>query len=45
MQGKLIAVAYTRVHIETSCLWAEIVNKNRLISVRLVSEEDKSIQF
>ena len=25
-------------------LWAEFVNKNRCISVRLVSEEDKSIQ-
>ena len=30
-------------HIETSSLWAEFVNKNRCISVRLVSEEDKSI--
>ena len=37
MQGKLITVAYT--------LWAEFVNKNRCISVRLVSEEDKSIEF
>ena len=26
------------VHIETSSLWAEFVNKNRCISVRLVSE-------
>ena len=33
------------VHIETSSLWAEFVNKNRCISVRLVSEEDKSIEF
>ena len=45
MQGKLIAVAYTRVHIETSSLWAEFVNKNRCITVRLVSEEVKSIKF
>ena len=29
--------------VETSSLWAEFVNKNRCISVRLVSEEDKSI--
>ena len=41
MQGKLIAV----VHIETSSFWAEFVNKNRCISVRLVSEEVKSIKF
>ena len=46
MQGKLIAVAQTLcVHIETSSLWAEFVNKNRCISVLLVSEEDKSIKF
>ena len=32
-------------HIETSSLWAEFVNKNRCISVRLVSEEVKSIKF
>ena len=32
------------VHIETSSLWAEFVNKNRGISVPLV-EEDKSIEF
>ena len=40
MQGKLIAVVYCIlcVHIETSSLWAEFVNKNRCISVRLVSE-------
>ena len=31
------------VHIETSSLWAEFLNKNRCISVRFVSEEDKSI--
>ena len=31
------------VHIETSSLLAEFVNKNRCISIRLVSEEDKSI--
>ena len=40
MKGKLIAVA---VHIKTSSLWAEFVNKKRCISVRLVSEEEKSI--
>ena len=46
MQGKLIAVVYTlHVHIETSSLLAEFVNKNRCISVRLVSEEVKSIKF
>ena len=44
MQGKLIAVVYC-VHIETSSLWAEFVDKNRCISVRLVSEEHTSIQF
>ena len=33
------------VHIETSSLWAEFVNKNRCISVRLVFEEVKSIKF
>ena len=33
------------VHIETSSLWAEFVNKNRCNSVRLVSEEVKSIKF
>ena len=33
------------VHIETSSLWAEFVNKNRCISVRLISEDDKSIKF
>ena len=30
-------------HIETSSLWVEFVNKNRCISVRLVSVEVKSI--
>ena len=30
-------------YIETSSLWAEFVIKNRCISVRLVSEEVKSI--
>ena len=46
MLGKLILVAYTtRVQIETSSLWAEFVNKNICISVRLVSEEVKSIKF
>ena len=47
MQGKLISVAYTllAIHIETSSLWAEFVNKNRCISVRLVSEEVKNIKF
>ena len=33
------------VHIETSSLWAEFVNKNRCISVLLLSEEVKSIKF
>ena len=33
------------VHIETSSLLAEFVNKNRCISVRLVYEEVKSIKF
>ena len=33
------------VHIETSSLWAEFVNKNGRISVRLVSEEIKSIKL
>ena len=33
------------VHIKTSFLWAEFVNKNRCISVRLLSEEVKSIKF
>ena len=33
------------VHIETSFLWAEFVNKNRCISVLLVSEEVKSKNF
>ena len=38
-----IAVAHTLRHIETSSLWADFVNKNRCISVRLVSEEVKRI--
>ena len=33
------------VHIETSSLSADFVNNNRCISVRLVSEEVKSIKF
>ena len=40
MQGKLIAVEYT-----LGSLWAEFVNKNRCISVHLVSDEVKSIKF
>ena len=32
-------------HIETSSLWVEFVNKNRCLSVRLVSEGVKSIKF
>ena len=40
MQGMLIGVAYT---LRTSSLWAEFVNKNRCVSVCLVSEEAKSI--
>ena len=38
---KVIAVAYTMrkyLNIKSS-LWAEFVNKNRCLSVRLVSEE------
>ena len=45
IQGKLIAVAYTLRNIETSSLWVEFVNKNRCLSVRLVFEEVKSIEF
>ena len=45
MQGKFIAVGILCVHIETSSLWPEFANKNRCISVRLVSEEVKSIKF
>ena len=33
-----------RVHVETSSLWADFVNKNRCISVCLVSEE-KALNF
>ena len=41
MKGKLIAGSFNlRTYIETSSLWAEFVNKNRCITVRLVSEED-----
>ena len=40
MQGNLIAVAYT-----LRTYWAEFVNMNRCISVRLVSEEVKRIKF
>ena len=32
-------------NIETSFLWADFVNKNRCISVRLVSEEGKPLNF
>ena len=42
MQGKFLAVAYT---LKTSSLWAEFENKNRCISVRLLSKEVKSIKF
>ena len=43
MQGNLIAVAYTlHTYIKTSSLWAEFVNENRCISVRLVSMEVKA---
>ena len=45
MQGKLVAVVILCVHIETSSLLAEFVNKNRFLSVRLISEEVKSIEF
>ena len=43
IQGKLFAVAYTLRTYCNSSLWAEFVNKNRCISVRLVSEEVKII--
>ena len=33
MQGKLMQLRILYVHIETSSLWAEFVNKNRCISV------------
>ena len=33
------------VHIETSSLWAEFVNKNICISARLVSEGIKTFNF
>ena len=45
MQGKLIAVAYTLRTYWNQFSWAEFLNKNRCISVRLVSEEVKSIKF
>ena len=38
-------VNFSCVHIETSSLSMEFVNKNKCISVRLVSEEVKSITF
>ena len=38
MRGKLIAVCILcSVHIESSSLWAEFVNKNRCMSVRLIT--------
>jgi len=43
MQGKLIAVAYALCTYCNQFSLGGIVNKNRCISVRLVSEEDKSI--
>ena len=33
------------VHIKTSSLWADFVNENRCISVRLVSEEVKALNL
>ena len=46
MQGKFIAVAYSlRTYWNQFSLWVEFVNKNRCNSVRLVSEEVKSIAF
>ena len=48
MQGKLIAVAYTlRTYLNQFSLGGvcKQLNKNGCISVRLVSEEDKSINF
>ena len=41
----LKSFVYSVYIMETSSLWAEFVNKNRCISVRLGSEEDKSIEF
>ena len=45
MQGKLIEVAYTLRTFLNQFSLGEILKKNRCISVRLVSEEDKSIWF
>ena len=45
MQGKLIAVVCTLRRIETSSFWAEFVNMNRCISVRLEPEEFKALHF
>ena len=39
---KVICGRVLCVHIKTSSLWAEFVNKNRCIRVRLVSEEVKA---
>ena len=43
-QEKFVVYFYA-YFIETSSLWAEFVNKNRCISVRLVSEEVKALNF
>ena len=46
MQGKLIAVAYTlRTYWNQFFLGGIFVNKNRCISVRLVSEQVKTLNF
>ena len=45
MQGKLIAVVYTLRTYWNQFSLGGIVNKNRCISVSLVSEEVKSIKF
>ena len=46
LKGKLIAGSWILcVHIKTSSHWAKFVNKNRCISVRLVSEEVKALNL
>ena len=44
MQGKLLRSHILCVHIITSSLWEECINKNRCTSVTLLSEEVKSIK-
>ena len=47
MQGKLIAIVFTPriVHIETSFLWAEFVNKNDASVFSLYSRRIKALNF